>query len=138
MAHRDVPEHSVHQRVQIGSPCDAWQVLGEVRFKLGEILPVMIRLVEPIAHYPPGLPVHLLPLGPRVDRDFHLGEIEFSFVRVWLVLASNNRGQALADRLCGVRCRQSQHARSKAPRWLLLPGWVACSEEPETARRSAR
>src|SRR6185295_11910488 len=54
MADGYVPEHSIHQRVQIPAPHDARQVFGEMFFQLGQILAVVIRLVEPIPHDAPG------------------------------------------------------------------------------------
>ena len=76
VAERQVAEHLGEQVVEVAAAADAIDKRRVGLLGVGEIEAVRARVVEKVALDPPRLVVHLLPLEPRVDPHFHVGELQ--------------------------------------------------------------
>ncbi len=76
MADRQLTERLADQPVEVASAGDVGQVARVVALQFGEVLAVVIRVVEEVAHEPPGLAIHLLPFGGAIDLDLQRLQVE--------------------------------------------------------------
>src|SRR6185369_15023535 len=80
MADRHRTKHLLHQSIEIAAAHDARQVSREFVFERDEVLTVVIRIVEPVAHDAHRFMKHLTPLLGWNYAHLHLAEILSTFV----------------------------------------------------------
>src|SRR5688572_24756179 len=79
MADRQLTEHFLEKITQVSAVSERIKVRLVLLRRRLQVQAVVVRVIEKVALNAPGLAVHLLPLGPRVNIDLHVFGLDLSF-----------------------------------------------------------
>ena len=76
MSDREITQHLFEEKIEVAARAHTGEIGLEALFRRDEIETVIVRVVKEVALDAPDLVIHLLPIGARIDENFHSTRIE--------------------------------------------------------------